>query len=125
LAQQLSLVHIIVKMKSFLFPLAVLASTAMAQTTSACGADYIVETCLGSERAKLNACTNEDWDCLCQGWKNIIAYATFNTQTQLLFSQLTDYLAAAATSTAPTIPVSVSRSAPNMTLSLATLLTML
>ncbi|KAK3906734.1 hypothetical protein C8A05DRAFT_29388 [Staphylotrichum tortipilum] len=59
-------------MKSFLLPLAVLASSAMAQTTSACGADYIVDACLSSERAKLEACKGTDYGCQCAQWQNII-----------------------------------------------------
>ncbi|KAK4042640.1 hypothetical protein C8A01DRAFT_33304 [Parachaetomium inaequale] len=59
-------------MKAFLFPLAVLASSAMAQTTSACGADYIVESCLHFETTKLNACANDDYGCRCAQWQNII-----------------------------------------------------
>lgn len=62
-------------MKSFLFPLAILASSgAMAQTTSACGADYIVEACLSSEKAKLEACKGTDYECQCAQWQNIITY---------------------------------------------------
>ena len=61
-------------MKSFLFPLAVLASSAVAQTTSVCLADYIVKACLSSEKAKLTSCVSTDYDCQCQQWKNIITY---------------------------------------------------
>ncbi len=67
-------------MKSFLFPLTVLASCAVAQTTSACGADYIVETCLSSEKAKLAACDGKDYGCQCQQWKNVIAYGALIVQ---------------------------------------------
>ncbi|KAH6842561.1 hypothetical protein B0I37DRAFT_417732 [Chaetomium sp. MPI-CAGE-AT-0009] len=60
-------------MKFFLLPLAVMASSAMAQTTAAaCGADYIVEACLGSEEAKLANCKTEEWDCLCAQWESIL-----------------------------------------------------
>ncbi|KAK4154160.1 hypothetical protein C8A00DRAFT_14690 [Chaetomidium leptoderma] len=59
-------------MKAFLLPLAVLASSALAQTSSACGADYIVDTCLGDEKAKLAACAGTDYDCQCAGWQNIL-----------------------------------------------------
>ncbi|KAK4126684.1 hypothetical protein N657DRAFT_566934 [Parathielavia appendiculata] len=59
-------------MKAILLPLAVLASCAMAQTTTGCAANYIVEACLSSENAKLNSCGREEWECLCQQWKNII-----------------------------------------------------
>ncbi|KAH6617275.1 hypothetical protein F5144DRAFT_586043 [Chaetomium tenue] len=58
-------------MKAFLIPLAVMASSVMAQTTE-CGADYIVEACLTSETAKLNSCGGKDYDCLCAQWKNIL-----------------------------------------------------
>ena len=60
-------------MKVFLFSLAVMASSVMAQST-ACGADYIVETCLSSETLKLNACGSEDYGCRCAQWKNILTY---------------------------------------------------
>ncbi|KAK4194570.1 hypothetical protein QBC40DRAFT_259861 [Triangularia verruculosa] len=58
-------------MKSFLFPVAVLVSVAMAQTT-ACAADYIVESCLGSEKAKLAACVSGDYGCQCAAWQAIL-----------------------------------------------------
>lgn len=65
-------------MKSFLFPLAVLVSSAMAQdqtqTTSACGADYIVESCLDTQKAALGVCTVTDYACHCNGWTNLMAY---------------------------------------------------
>jgi len=60
-------------MKAVLFPLAVMASSVMAQTTT-CGADYIVESCLTSETSKLNNCGTEDYDCRCAQWKNIMTY---------------------------------------------------
>ncbi|AEO64528.1 uncharacterized protein THITE_2110760 [Thermothielavioides terrestris NRRL 8126] len=59
-------------MKAFLFPLAVLASSAAAQTSSACAADYIVEACLTSEKAKLAACQNTDYVCQCNEYQNMI-----------------------------------------------------
>ncbi|KAK4100053.1 hypothetical protein N658DRAFT_145610 [Parathielavia hyrcaniae] len=59
-------------MKAILLPLAVLASCAMAQSTSVCAANYIVEACLEFENAKLNECGQENWDCSCQQWQNII-----------------------------------------------------
>jgi hypothetical protein len=62
-------------MKAFLFPLAILASSAVAQTTTACAADYIVESCLSTEKAKLESCGHEDWTCRCAGWNAILTYA--------------------------------------------------
>ncbi|KAK0666375.1 hypothetical protein QBC41DRAFT_151210 [Cercophora samala] len=59
-------------MKSFFLPVAVLVSAAVAQTTSVCGADYIVESCLGSEKAKLAACGQSDYDCSCAAWQAIL-----------------------------------------------------
>ncbi|KAL1835689.1 hypothetical protein VTJ49DRAFT_6208 [Mycothermus thermophilus] len=59
-------------MKAFLFPLAVLASSAAAQTTSECGAAYIVDACLTSEKAKLNACGDQDYVCRCDNWINVL-----------------------------------------------------
>jgi hypothetical protein len=61
-------------MKSFLLPIALLASSAMAQTSSACAADYIVESCLSSQKALLNNCGINDYECMCTQWKNIITY---------------------------------------------------
>ncbi|KAJ4302585.1 hypothetical protein N0V88_002735 [Collariella sp. IMI 366227] len=59
-------------MKSFLLlPVALLAGAAVAQTTE-CGADYIVEACLASEKAKLAACKGDDYDCACARWIDII-----------------------------------------------------
>lgn len=62
------------EMKAFLFPLAVLASSAMAQTTSTCGADYIVDACLESENTKLGNCKDTDYECKCTQWINIMTY---------------------------------------------------
>jgi hypothetical protein len=87
-------------MKSFLFPLAVLVSSTMAQTTSACGADYIVESCLASQKAALNACTATDYACHCNGWKNLIKYSAYSPQRRIPPSNTN--APTAATSTAPT-----------------------
>ncbi|KAL2149165.1 hypothetical protein VTH82DRAFT_8513 [Thermothelomyces myriococcoides] len=59
-------------MKTFVLPLAILASSAAAQTTSACAADYVVESCLSTQRAKLDNCDNEEWNCLCSSWQEIL-----------------------------------------------------
>lgn len=59
-------------MKAFLLPIAILASSAMAQTSSACAADYIVDACLSSENAKLASCQGTDYECQCAQWQNII-----------------------------------------------------
>lgn len=60
------------KMKAILLPLALFASAAVAQTSSVCGADYIVEACLGSENAKLAGCGDSDWGCKCQAYTDIL-----------------------------------------------------
>lgn len=78
------------KMKSFLFPLAVLTSSAMAQTASVCGADYIVESCLGSQKAALNICQATDYACHCNGWTNLIRYDADFHPGDVLFPPLTD-----------------------------------
>lgn len=59
-------------MKAILLPLALFASAAVAQTSSACGADYIVEACLGSETAKLAACADADYECKCAAHTDIL-----------------------------------------------------
>ncbi|KAK4133802.1 hypothetical protein BT67DRAFT_44359 [Trichocladium antarcticum] len=58
-------------MRFLLLPLAVLASSTLAQT-SKCAADYILEACLSGERAKLAACLSTDYECQCIQWRNII-----------------------------------------------------
>ncbi|KAL2115536.1 hypothetical protein VTJ04DRAFT_9791 [Mycothermus thermophilus] len=59
-------------MKSIIMlPLALLAGTAVAASEE-CGADYIVEACLSSEKAKLAACKHDDYVCKCENWKNIV-----------------------------------------------------
>lgn len=69
-------------MKAFLFPLAVLASSVAAQTTTtACAADYIVEACLSSEKAKLASCQNTDYVCQCAVWQSIITYGSPSNRT--------------------------------------------
>lgn len=60
-------------MKAVLFPLAVLASVAAAASGSSdCAADYIVESCLDSENSQLAGCGNEQYDCKCNAYKNIV-----------------------------------------------------
>ncbi|KAK4164474.1 hypothetical protein QBC43DRAFT_47208 [Cladorrhinum sp. PSN259] len=59
-------------MKFFLLPVAFMAAGAVAQATSACAADYVVESCLGSERSKLAACASTDYECLCAGNQSLI-----------------------------------------------------
>ncbi|KAK3994643.1 hypothetical protein QBC44DRAFT_42913 [Cladorrhinum sp. PSN332] len=60
-------------MKFFLLPVAFMAAGALAQSTStACGADYIVEACLGTERSKLASCAGTDYECLCAGHRSLI-----------------------------------------------------
>ncbi|KAB5554822.1 hypothetical protein GE09DRAFT_141675 [Coniochaeta sp. 2T2.1] len=51
-------------MKAFLFPFAFLAASASAQN-SACAADYIVESCLGTIGGQLAACDLKDYGCQC------------------------------------------------------------
>ncbi|KXX77870.1 hypothetical protein MMYC01_205792 [Madurella mycetomatis] len=59
-------------MKSFLIPMALMASVALAQSTSECAASNIVEACLEGERAKLASCVSTDYQCQCTQWQNII-----------------------------------------------------
>lgn len=67
-------------MKAILFPLAGLASTAAAaaaaaaQSSSSCAADYIVEACLGTEKAKLAACASDAYECQCHAYVDIVTY---------------------------------------------------
>lgn len=60
-------------MKAALLPLAAMFAVAAAQTTSACGAAYIVETCLGTENSRLALCGRDDYGCKCAQYPNIIA----------------------------------------------------
>lgn len=41
---------------------------------SGCGdqVDLIIQTCLGSTQAQLNACGDNDWDCLCTQSTNVL-----------------------------------------------------
>ncbi len=55
-----------------LFSLALLVSAVAAQTSSACAADYIVETCLQTETDTLNLCGTNDWDCKCAAYNAIV-----------------------------------------------------
>jgi len=70
-------------MKAVLFPIALLASVAAAQTTtagaatgtgSACAAETIVETCLDTENTQFNTCGTNDWDCKCAAYNAIVTY---------------------------------------------------
>jgi hypothetical protein len=58
-------------MKAILFPLAVLATAVTAQST-ACGADYIVEACLGTENARLATCGTTDYVCQCAAYGDLL-----------------------------------------------------
>ncbi len=59
-----------------------LVSAAVAQTSvpssgsgsSACAADYIVETCLSSENAVLAACVTTDYTCKCNAYGALVTY---------------------------------------------------
>jgi hypothetical protein len=59
-------------MKAVLLPLALLAASVSAQTSSACGADYIVEACLGTINGQLAQCGSTDYQCQCNGYKNLL-----------------------------------------------------
>ena len=61
-------------MKAVIVSLVVFASAALAQTTTACGADYIVEACLGTENGKLSSCATTDYVCRCTAFANILTY---------------------------------------------------
>ncbi|KAI6379427.1 hypothetical protein MCOR25_002011 [Pyricularia grisea] len=59
-------------MKSFfVLPFAILAATVAAQDPS-CGATYIVDACLSGEKAKFNACGDNDWGCKCSSYEAIV-----------------------------------------------------
>ncbi|KAJ4401033.1 hypothetical protein N0V85_005610 [Neurospora sp. IMI 360204] len=60
-------------MKAALLPLVAMFAVAAAQTTSVCGAAYIVETCLGTENSRLALCGRDDYGCKCAQYPNIIA----------------------------------------------------
>ncbi|KAK2625189.1 hypothetical protein QTJ16_005558 [Diplocarpon rosae] len=66
-----------------LLPVALLASLAAAQTTtfsapaaaattSACGAQPVLEQCLGSTELIAAACAATDYNCLCQKWTDVV-----------------------------------------------------
>ncbi|KAG7121319.1 hypothetical protein HYQ45_012011 [Verticillium longisporum] len=49
----------------FFIPFVLLAATAVTAQDPDCEANYIVDTCLGSEMKKLEACTALDYECMC------------------------------------------------------------
>ncbi|KAK3402140.1 hypothetical protein B0T20DRAFT_132148 [Sordaria brevicollis] len=59
-------------MKAALVPLVAMFAVAAAQST-ACAADYIVETCLGTQRSRFELCDREDYGCRCTEAASIIA----------------------------------------------------
>ncbi|KAK3682143.1 hypothetical protein B0T22DRAFT_276962 [Podospora appendiculata] len=65
-------------MKAVVLPVAIFsaaaAAAAAAQSTTACGAAYIVEACLGTENAKLAGCASSDYVCQCAAYGNILTY---------------------------------------------------
>lgn len=62
----------VVKMKAVFFSVAFFAAASMAQQTTACGAAYIVDACLGTENGKLATCGINDYVCKCNAYANII-----------------------------------------------------
>lgn len=71
-----------VKMKATIFSLAAIlapavvlaqtATTTASGSTSSCAADYIVESCLGTEEAKQEACGQQDYSCQCAAYEAIV-----------------------------------------------------
>ncbi|KAF4125792.1 GPI anchored serine-threonine rich protein [Geosmithia morbida] len=60
----------------FFIPLAMLAASVAAQTSTAssddgCLAENIVKSCLTSETAKADACKSSDFECLCRAYEAI------------------------------------------------------
>ncbi|KAF9882145.1 hypothetical protein CkaCkLH20_00181 [Colletotrichum karsti] len=62
----------------FLLPITLLAAAVAAQTTAVssggtvkCDAENIVETCLQSENAKVQACSPTDYDCQCAAYQAV------------------------------------------------------
>ncbi|PBP18625.1 hypothetical protein BUE80_DR010604 [Diplocarpon rosae] len=111
-----------------LLPVALLASLAAAQTTtfsapasastSACGAQPVLEQCLGSTELIAAACAATDYNCLCQKWTDVVV--CFNVcpdDTRLAGLQNTkdSYCAYATTSAARVVssgPASTATAAP-------------
>ena len=58
-------------MKFLLLPVAIFAAATMAQDKN-CAANYIVETCLGTENGKLSSCGTNDYECRCAAFANIL-----------------------------------------------------
>ncbi|KAK3331940.1 hypothetical protein B0T19DRAFT_89444 [Cercophora scortea] len=105
---------------------AAVTAAAAGQSTTACGAAYIVEACLGTENAKLAGCATSDYVCQCAAYGNILTcynncpndprlhdaagqkqifcgYASqFPSATTKAFSAATTLASAAATSTGKT-----------------------
>ncbi|KAF2166838.1 hypothetical protein M409DRAFT_54618 [Zasmidium cellare ATCC 36951] len=50
------------------------ASTSSAAGTSGCGSqiDDIIASCLGTTQTQLDACTTNDWDCMCEQSNNVL-----------------------------------------------------
>ncbi|GAP84506.1 putative GPI anchored serine-threonine rich protein [Rosellinia necatrix] len=59
-------------MKATLISVAVLAVSATAQTTSACGAQSIVDACLETTQSYLSQCGTQDFACLCEKYTTIM-----------------------------------------------------
>ncbi|KAF6839816.1 hypothetical protein CMUS01_04156 [Colletotrichum musicola] len=54
----------------FFLPIALLAAAVAAQDPK-CDAEPIVEACLASENAKVEACSTTDYDCLCAAYQSV------------------------------------------------------
>jgi len=55
-----------------LLPISLLVSYAAAQTTSACAAQPVLESCLASTQAIASDCATTDYTCLCQKWQTVL-----------------------------------------------------
>lgn len=65
----------IYSLAALLGPVVVLAqdtTTSAAVSTSSCAADYIVESCLGTEESKQQACGQQDYSCECAAYQAIV-----------------------------------------------------
>lgn len=56
----------------FLLPITLLATAAAAQSTAACPAQNIVDSCLGTTKPTADDCGPSDYDCLCKAWTTIL-----------------------------------------------------
>lgn len=74
----------------------------VATTASVCGAQPVLEACIGSTTAIIESCASTDYSCLCQKYSDLVTYVA----PILTFIHPTNLITTVASTSAPTMLVS-------------------